>query len=66
MQYTRKIINKLSSIRLQNKIFFTYSLVILLMFAVIFGIASLLIDNTFSEQLDKDVVKLKSNISAPI
>lgn len=63
MQYTQKIINKLSSIRLQNKIFFTYSLVLLLMFAVIFGIASLLIDNTFSEQLNKDVVKLKSNIS---
>lgn len=33
------------------------------MFVVIFGIASLLIDNTFSEQLDKDVVELKSNIS---
>ncbi len=33
------------------------------MFAVIFGIASLLIDNTFSEQLGKDVAILKSNIS---
>ena len=63
MRYAQKIINKLSSIRLQNKIFFTYSLVFLLMFAVIFGIASLLIDNTFSEQREKDVVELKSNIS---
>ena len=63
MQYAQKIIDKLSSIRLQNKIFFTYSLVFLLMFAVIFGIASLLIDNTFSEQLDKDVFELESNIS---
>ena len=63
MQYTRKIINKLSSIRLQNKIFFTYSLVFLLMFVVIFVISSLLIDNTFSEQLNKDVKELKSNIS---
>ncbi len=63
MQYAQKIINKLSSIRLQNKIFFTYSLVFLLMFAVIFAIASLLIDNTFSEQLDKDVFELESNIS---
>lgn len=63
MQYAQKIINKLSSMRLQNKIFFTYSLVFLLMFIVIFGIASLLIDNTFSEQLDKDVVEIKSNIS---
>ncbi len=64
MQYGQKIINKLSSIRLQNKIFFTYSLVFLLMFAVIFGIASLLIDNIFSEQLGKDVFKLQSNISS--
>lgn len=63
MGYTQKIINKLSSIRLQNKIFFTYSLVFLLMFVVIFGVASLLIDNTFSEQLDKDVAELKSIIS---
>lgn len=63
MQYTQKIINKLSSIRLQNKIFFTYSLVFLLMFVVIFVIASLLIDNTFSEQLNNDVIELKSNIS---
>lgn len=63
MRQRRKILDKLSSIRLQNKIFFTYSLVILLMFAVIFGIASLLIDNTFSEQLGKDVAILKSNIS---
>lgn len=63
MRYTQKIINKLSSIRLQNKIFFTYSLVFLLMFVVIFGIASLLIDNTFREQLNKDVIELRSNIS---
>lgn len=63
MGYTQKILNKLSSIRLQNKIFFTYSLVFLLMFAVIFGIASLLIDNTFSEQLDTDVIELESIIS---
>lgn len=63
MRYGQKIINKLSAMRLQNKIFFTYSLVFLLMFAVIFGIASLLIDNTFSEQLDKDVAELKSIIS---
>ncbi len=33
------------------------------MFAVIFGIASLLIDRAFNEQLDKDVVALKSRIS---
>ncbi len=63
MGYMQKIINKLSSIRLQNKIFFTYSLVFLIMFVVIFGIASVLIDNTFSEQLNKDVEELKSNIS---
>ena len=63
MRHVQKIINKLSSIRLQNKIFFTYSLVFLLMFVVIFGIASLLIDSTFSEQLEKDVVELNSNIS---
>ena len=63
MRSSQKIINKLSAIRLQNKIFFTYSLVFLLMFAVIFGIASILIDRTFSEQLDKEVVELQSNIS---
>lgn len=63
MRYSQRVINKLSSIRLQNKIFFTYSLVFLLMFAVIFGIASILIDRTFSEQLDKEVVELQSNIS---
>ena len=33
------------------------------MFVVIFGIAIVLIDNTFSEQLNKDVEELKSNIS---
>ncbi len=63
MRYSQRVINKLSAIRLQNKIFFTYSLVFLLMFAVIFGIASVLIDRTFSEQLDKEVVELQSNIS---
>ncbi|MYF98987.1 HAMP domain-containing protein [Candidatus Poribacteria bacterium] len=63
MRYSQRVINKLSAIRLQNKIFFTYSLVFLLMFAVIFGIASILIDRTFSEQLDKEVDELQSNIS---
>ena len=63
MSYAQKAHNKLSALRLQNKIFFTYSLVFLLMFAVIFGIASFLIDRTFSEQLDKDVVELRTNIS---
>ncbi len=33
------------------------------MFAIIFGIASLLIDRTFSEQLDKDVEERKTTIS---
>ena len=33
------------------------------MFAIIFGIASLLIDSTFSEQLDKDVIERKATIS---
>jgi len=64
MRLPQKIINKLSAIRLQNKIFFTYSLVFLLMFAVIFGISSILIDRTFSEQLDKDVFEIQSNISS--
>ena len=59
----QKVLNKLSAMRLQNKIFFTYSLVFLLMFAVIFGIASFLIDRTFSDQLDKDVFELISKIS---
>lgn len=63
MRYVHKVFNKLSTLRLQNKIFFTYSLVFLLMFAVIFGIASFLIDHTFSEQLDKDVDQLKTKIS---
>lgn len=64
MGYAQKITNKLSSLRLQNKIFFTYSIVFLLMFAVIFGIASILIDRTFNEQLDKDVFELRSSISS--
>lgn len=63
MGYLEIILNKLSALRLQNKIFFTYSLVFLLMFAVIFGIASFLIDRTFNDQLDKDVVELRSDIS---
>lgn len=63
MRYAEKILNKLSSLRLQNKIFFTYSLVFLIMFVVIFGIASLLIDRTFGKQLDKDVLALKTRIS---
>lgn len=63
MRYSQRVINKLSAIRLQNKIFFTYSLVFLLMFAVIFGIASILIDRTFGEQLEKVVVELQYNIS---
>ncbi|RKU11077.1 hypothetical protein C6501_13125 [Candidatus Poribacteria bacterium] len=63
MRYAEKIFNKLSSLRLQNKIFFTYSLVFLIMFAVIFGIASLLIDRTFNAQLGKDLIELKTNIS---
>lgn len=63
MGYLQKLLNKLSMFRLQNKIFFTYSLVFLLMFAVIFGIANLLIDRTFDDQLDKDLFELRSNIS---
>ena len=63
MGYLRKILNKFSALRLQNKIFFTYGLVFLLMFAVTFGIANLLIDRTFDEQLDKDLFELRSNIS---
>ena len=63
MRYTQSIHNKLSALRLQNKIFFTYSLVFLLMFAVIFGIASFLIDRTFNAQLDKDLKEFKSNIT---
>lgn len=63
MRYAEKILNKLSSLRLQNKIFFTYSLVFLLMFVVIFGIASFLIDRTFSKQLGEDVITLRSIIS---
>lgn len=63
MRYAQKVLNKLSSLRLQNKIFFTYSLVFLLMFAVIFGIASFLIDRTFNAQLDEDVDELKTKIS---
>lgn len=63
MRYFEIILNKLSTLRLQNKIFFTYSLVFLLMFAVIFGIASFLIDRTFNDQLGKDVVELRSDIS---
>ena len=63
MGYLRKIRNKLSALRLQNKIFFTYSLVFLLMFAVIFVIANLLIDRTFDEQIDKELFELRSNIS---
>ncbi len=55
--------SKLSSLRLHNKIFFTYSLVLLLMFAVIFGIATILINRTFNAQLDKDVNDLKKIIS---
>ena len=64
MRYTRKIFNKLSALPLQNKIFFTYSLVFLLMFGVIFGIASFLIDRAFSQQLDKEVVELQAKISS--
>ena len=63
MRYAQKIFSKLSALRLQNKIFFTYSLVFLLMFVVIFGIASLLVDHTFNAQLEKDVVELRSKIS---
>ncbi|MCG9128781.1 HAMP domain-containing protein [Candidatus Poribacteria bacterium] len=63
MGYLRKILNKLSALRLQNKVFFTYSLVFLLMFAVIFGIANLLIERAFEDQLDKDLFELRSNIS---
>lgn len=63
MRYVHKVLNKLSTLRLQNKIFFTYSLVFLLMFAVIFGIASILIDRAFNAQLDEDVFTLSSIIS---
>lgn len=63
MGFSQKILNKLSMLRLQNKIFFTYSLVFLLMFVVIFVIANLLIDRTFEDQLDKDLFELRSNIS---
>ena len=63
MRYAQKMLSKLSALRLQNKIFFTYCLVFLLVFAVIFGIASFLIDRAFNAQLDKDVVALKSRIS---
>ncbi len=63
MRYVHKVLNKLSTLRLQNKIFFTYSLVFLLMFAVIFGIASFLIDRAFNAQLDEDVFTLSSIIS---
>ena len=55
--------SKLSSLRLHNKIFFTYGLVFLLMFVVIFGIATILIDRTFNKQLDKDVNDLRTRIS---
>ena len=63
MRYSQKIINKLSLIRLQNKIFFTYSLVFLLMFAVMFTFATFLINRAFNAQLDRDVVTLRSSIS---
>jgi len=63
MRYLRKTLSKLSTLRLQNKIFFIYSLVFLLMFVVIFVIANLLIDRTFEDQLDKDLIELESNIS---
>ena len=33
------------------------------MFAIIFGIARILIDRTFNEQLNKDVLELRTNIS---
>lgn len=55
--------SKLSSFRLHNKIFFTYSLVLMLMFAVIFGIATILINRAFNSQLDKDVNDLENRIS---
>lgn len=64
MRYVHKVLNKLSTLRLQNKIFFTYSLVFLLVFAVIFGIASFLIDRAFNAQLDEDVFTLSSIISS--
>ncbi len=57
------MISKLSSLRLQNKIFFTYSLVFILMFAVMFTIATFLINRAFNAQLDRDVVTLRSSIS---
>ena len=63
MRYAQKMLSKLSALRLQNKIFFTYSLVFLLMFAVIFGIASFLIDRAFNTQFEKDVVELRTKIS---
>ena len=55
--------SKLSSLRLHNKIFVTYSIVLMLMFAVIFGIATILINRAFNSQLDKDVNDLKERIS---
>ncbi len=63
MKFTQKMLNKLSALRLQNKIFFTYSLVFLLVFAVIFAIGSFLIDRTFNAQLDKDIDELRARIS---
>ncbi len=55
--------SKLSSLRLHNKIFVTYSIVLMLMFAVIFGIATILINRAFNSQLDKDVNDLRERIS---
>ncbi len=57
------MISKLSSLRLQNKIFFTYSLVFILMFAVMFTIATFLINRAFNAQLDRDVETLRFSIS---